>query len=153
MAGVSLRRRAACQRFNSRAGGFVRACYRYVGDNQHLAALAAGIAASCVSIRGSIASYGDYDYGGAVKSPFRFKQRSHGRYQPTRGDSSLLTHEPTTFFCSNFVYKVYAEAAHWSGMANVPIKYGRDQIGPRDLMIAMDASGGNWRNEGQYRQQ
>ena len=118
--------------------------------DQNLAAHAAMCAEGCLAIKqvNGQDDYGEYATGRAILSPFRLTQGGQKATQST----SLFAREVTSFFCSNFVYKVYASAAELAGLAAVPITGGRSQIGPRDLMIAMDGDAANWTNEGRHHQ-
>lgn len=125
----------------------------YRSSDSALAENAAFCAEGCISIRSlgtAAANYGCYKTGAAALSPFRVKQRSNGGRRPTH-ESSLFDNETTTFFCSNFVFKAYASAASILSRPNVQIKHARSQIGPRDLMIAME-SDPSWTYVGQHYQ-
>lgn len=109
--------------------------YRYTA-NQDVAEAAAQCAEGCVAIKQSGAGgadYGAYAKLAAGQSPFNLSGGSR-----LTADKSLFAHQATTFFCSNFVYKAFASAAELMALPTVPIANGRSQVGPRDLMVAMD---------------
>src|SRR5262249_23888982 len=118
----------------------------YQSDDGRLARAAAGWAAAQVERRADDPTYGAYAFAAAATSPFSLMQRTGGGRQV----AATASHECTTFFCSNFVFKAYAAASAELGLELVRIKHGRSQIGPRDLMIAFDKDKEEWEFMGRF---